>query len=68
MLDLETVTVAQLTELLHTRQLSAVALARACLDRIAALDERGPALHALRALNPGALADAQAAEPAVARG
>ncbi|MET7995006.1 amidase family protein [Amycolatopsis sp. NPDC005232] len=55
-------TVAQLTELLHTRQLSAVALARACLDRIAALDERGPALHALRALNPGALADAQSAD------
>ncbi|WIX77716.1 hypothetical protein QRX50_40980 [Amycolatopsis carbonis] len=47
-------TVAQLTELLITRQLSAVALARACLDRIAALDERGPALHAERALNPGA--------------
>ncbi|MEV4597024.1 amidase family protein [Amycolatopsis sp. NPDC049253] len=62
MLNLETVTVEQLTESLITRRLSAVALARACLDRIAALDERGPALHAVRALNPGALADAEAAD------
>ncbi|WP_326834346.1 amidase family protein [Amycolatopsis rhabdoformis] len=61
-LDLETATVRQLSGWLATGRLTAVALVRACLGRIAALDDRGPALHAVRALNPAALADAEAAD------
>ncbi|MFI5613102.1 amidase family protein [Amycolatopsis sp. NPDC051903] len=59
---LETVTVEQLAKLLAAGSLSAVSLARACLDRIAALDDRGPGLHAVRLINPHALADAADAD------
>lgn len=60
--DLETATVADLTSLLDDGSITSVALTRAYLDRIAALDARGPALGAVRALNPHALAEAQAAD------
>ncbi|HEY2661245.1 MAG TPA: amidase [Caulobacteraceae bacterium] len=41
---------------------------QAYLDRIAALDRRGPALHSIIALNPHVMADARAADAARARG
>jgi amidase len=60
--DLETATVAQLSRLLDEGTITSVDLTRAYLDRIAALNTRGPALNAVRALNPNALAEAQAAD------
>lgn len=62
MLDLENATVADLTRLLDDRAITSVALTQAYLDRIAALDARGPALGAVRSLNPHALAEARAAD------
>lgn len=61
-LDLETATVAELARLLDDGKITSVALTRAYLDRIAALDTRGPALGAVRAVNPAALAEAEAAD------
>ena len=62
--DLETATVAQFTRLLDAGRITSVGLVRAYLDRIAALDGKGPSLNAIRALNPSALAEAKAADDA----
>lgn len=60
--DLETATVAQLSQLLDEGTITSVDLTQAYLDRIAALNTRGPALNAVRAIDPNALAEAQAAD------
>ena len=53
---LEEWTVADLREAMESGDLSAAEITRAYLDRIAALDQRGPALRAMLDLNPDALA------------
>lgn len=60
--DLETATVSQLSRLLDQKKITSVRLTQAYLDRIQALNSRGPALNAVRALNPNALAEAKAAD------
>ena len=60
--DLETATVAELTRSLDAKTITSVELTQGYLDRIAALNSRGPALAAVRALNPHALAEAEAAD------
>lgn len=67
-LDLETATVAQLSELLASRRITSEELTRAYLDRIRALSARAPALNAVRALDPRALDEARAADAARRRG
>jgi amidase len=63
-LDLETATVAELNELLDSGRISSERLTRAYIDRIAAISADAPALNAVRALNPRALAEARAADVA----
>ncbi len=68
--DLETATVAELLRLLRSGRLSSARLTEAYLARIDALDVRGPALGAVRLLDPAALAEAAAADataPAASR-
>ena len=64
----EAASVAELRDALDTGALRAREIARACLDRIAALDRTGPALHAVIELNPDALAIAAARDEELARG
>ncbi len=66
--DLETASVAELTALLDSGRTTAVALTEAYLRRVEALDTRGPALRSVRALNPGALAEAARADARRAAG
>ena len=56
--DLERVTVAELQSQMAAGQLTSVQLTRAYIDRIAAVNARGPGLNAVRTLNPRALTDA----------
>jgi len=63
-LDLETATVAQLTALMNAGRISSKRLTRAYLDRMEAISAQPPALNAVRALNPNALAEAGAADVA----
>jgi amidase len=58
--ELEETTVADLQKRMARGGLTAHALTRAYLDRIAAIDKRGPALNAVIELNPDALAIAAA--------
>jgi amidase len=67
-LDLETATVARLTELLDSRQVSSERLTRAYIDRVLALSSQAPSLNAVRALNPRALDEARAADAIRKRG
>lgn len=62
MTDLETASVADLSRLLTEKTITSAELTQAYLDRIAALNSRGPALNAVRALNPNALAEAKASD------
>src|SRR5215218_6182945 len=57
-LVLERVTVAQLQQKMAAGELTSVELTKAYVDRIAALNNRGPGLNAVRILNPDALNDA----------
>ena len=57
---LEEMTVAQLQDGMKAGRLTAHRIAQAYLDRIAALDRKGPALRAVLELNPDALAIADA--------
>lgn len=57
--DLETATVAQLSQLLDQRKITSVSLTQAYLDRIEALN---PLLNAVRSINPNAIAEARAAD------
>ena len=58
--DLETATVAQLQDLMRSGELTSVELIEASVDRIEALNRRGPGLNAVRKLNPAAFAEARA--------
>jgi amidase len=60
--DLETATVAQLNDLLNAGTISSASLTEAYLQRIRALNSHGPALNAVRVLNPNAMKDARAAD------
>ena len=57
--DLETATVAQLQDLMRSRQLTSLELTEAYVDRIEALNRRDPGLNAVRRLNPAAFAEAR---------
>src|SRR5215213_10937299 len=57
-LDLERVTVAHLQAKMAAGQLTSVQATRAYIDRIAAVNARGPGLNAVRLVNPRALQDA----------
>jgi len=58
--ELEEATLADLQKRMTAGSLTAHALTRAYLDRIAAIDKRGPALNSVIELNPDALAIAAA--------
>ncbi len=58
--ELEEATVADLQKRMTAGSLTARALTRAYLDRIAAIDKRGPALNSVIELNPDALSIAAA--------
>jgi amidase len=60
--------IAQIEADLAAGRTTSASVVRAYLDRIEAIDRQGPALHSVIALNPHALADAQAADAARARG
>ncbi|MYV53739.1 amidase [Streptomyces sp. SID3212] len=62
--DLETATVAQLGGLLGSGKISSAGLTKAYLDRIRDLNSRGPALNAVRSVNPDAMKEAAAADRA----
>src|SRR5690349_5470677 len=57
-LDLERSTVSELQTKMAAGQLTSVQLTRAYIDRIAAVNARGPGLNAVRVVNPRALQDA----------
>ncbi len=59
---LENVSLSQLSSDLAQGKVTAEAITRAYLDRIDRLDRRGPAIRAVIALNPDALAQARAAD------
>ena len=61
-------TVAGLQARMAAGELTSVGLTRAYLDRIAAIDDAGPALHAVIELNPDALGDAGALDAERAAG
>jgi Asp-tRNA(Asn)/Glu-tRNA(Gln) amidotransferase A subunit family amidase len=56
--DLERLTVAELQAKMTAGELTSVELTKAYLERIAALNARGPGLNAVRLVNPDALTDA----------
>ena len=57
-LDLERITVAELTSKMAAGELTSVQATRAYINRVAATNARGPGLNAVRILNPRALSDA----------
>jgi amidase len=57
--DLETTSATELAERMAGGELTSLELTRAYLDRIAAVNQRGPALNAVRSLNPRALREAR---------
>ncbi|NAS25323.1 hypothetical protein GT755_27020 [Herbidospora sp. NEAU-GS84] len=59
-LDLETLTGAEAISLMAAGKLTSVELTKAYIDRITALNKRGPALNAVTDLNPNALKEAEA--------
>ncbi|RCG29915.1 hypothetical protein DQ384_17260 [Sphaerisporangium album] len=61
-LDLETLTGAQAEAMMAKGQLTSVELTQAYLDRIEALNKRGPALNAVTQLNANALKEAALAD------
>src|SRR3954467_504882 len=61
-LDLEKTSATELEAMLNAGDLTSVALTRAYLERIAAVNQRGPALNAVRSLNPKALDEARASD------
>ncbi|MFG1874238.1 amidase family protein [Sphaerisporangium sp. NPDC049003] len=61
-LDLETLTGAQAEAMMAKGQLTSVELTQAYLDRIAALNKRGPGLNAVTQINPDALKQAALAD------
>jgi Asp-tRNA(Asn)/Glu-tRNA(Gln) amidotransferase A subunit family amidase len=63
----EEASIASVRQALKEGTISCRALVQAYLDRIAAYDQQGPKLHAIRALNPSALAEADAFDRDTAR-
>jgi amidase len=61
-LDLEKTSATELEAKLNAGDLTSVALTRAYLERIAAVNQRGPAINAVRSLNPKALDEARASD------
>ena len=61
-LDLRNQSIAALQKALSDGRLSAVDLTRYYLSRISAMNRAGPALHAVIAVNPDALAEARASD------
>jgi amidase len=61
-LDLETLTGAQAETMMARGELTSVQLTRAYLDRIDALNKRGPGLNAVTQINPNALKQAEQAD------
>jgi len=61
-------TLAQLAADIQAKTITSAALTQAFLDRIAAVDDGGPMLNAVLALNPNALADAKALDAELAAG
>ncbi len=59
-LDLETLTGAEAISLMAAGKLTSVDLTKAYIDRITALNKRGPGLNAVTDLNPNALKEAEA--------
>src|SRR6476646_11957181 len=57
-LDLERLSVADMQSKMAAGQLTSVQLTRAYINRIAAVNARGPGINAVRILNPQALSDA----------
>jgi Asp-tRNA(Asn)/Glu-tRNA(Gln) amidotransferase A subunit family amidase len=66
--SLETATAKSLMDRMNAGRLSSETLTRAYLKRIARLNADGPALQAVRSLNPDAIADAKASDAARASG
>src|SRR5262245_2787329 len=61
-LDLETTSATELEAKLNAREITSVELTKAYIDRIAAVNRRGPALNAVRSLNPNALQEARVSD------
>lgn len=61
-------TLSQLAADIQAKTITSEALTQAFLDRIAAVDDDGPKLNAVLALNPNALADAKALDAELAAG
>src|SRR4051794_41950052 len=62
-LDLERLTVPELQQKLAAGELTSVQLTRAYINRIAAVNARGPRIHALRAVKPSPPPGAAAPRP-----
>ncbi|WP_169542175.1 amidase family protein [Solirubrobacter soli] len=60
--DLERTSATELAAMLKAGQLTSVELTKAYIDRIAAVNQRGPALNAVRSLNPNALKEARVSD------
>ncbi len=65
---LEETTIAEIHAALRAGRITCRALVQRYLDRIDALDKRGPALNAIITINPAALATADSLDAAMARG
>src|SRR6185503_5309122 len=61
-LDLERATVSELQQKLAAGELTSVQLTRSYINRIAAVNARGPGINAVRIVNPTALQDAAVAD------
>ena len=66
--QIEEATIAQVREAMAAGRLTCRQLVQGYLDRIAAYDERGPALNAIAALNPRALEEADRKDAALRAG
>ena len=60
--DLERTSATELAAQLAAGQLTSVELTKAYIDRIAAVNQRGPAINAVRSLNPEALREARVSD------
>ena len=67
-LDLETLTGMQAEQMMASGQLTSVELAKAYIERIEALNKRGPGLNAVTQYNPNALKEAAASDKRRAAG
>ena len=67
-LDLERLTGLQAQKMMQDGDLTSVQLTRAYIDRIEALNKRGPGLNAVTQLNPNALKEAEASDKRRAMG